>query len=962
MKALKGGWKSLYIITSKTTKDDLYVFDKITTEDKLVADSDGFVEFTPSSVDVSDFLNTLDIFGDGSCIACYTFDGNANDLSGNYNGTWNGNEQYDIGKFGQAAKFDGSSYINTGLDLNDNLVSLSFWINTIEYKDQFIMGTDDNSSTTRNFRILLWSSNGIDNELQIWFGGDTDCKEYYTHFQIVPKNWYHIYFVVDVNNSVSKIYVNGNLVKTMNDIYSGFDTLVIGDAGTASSSYKLSGLIDQVRIFNRALIEEEIKILYNGEKYYHCQLPSSLNKAPTKVFKKASPSIWVSKVFEQESGENDWYQYQAEVKEKPEEVKIISATKDEIKTPEIIIKGEKLLLYSDEKIVEKSVDSYPETINTVNVLDIFGDGSCIACYPFNGNANDLGGNYNGSWSGNEQYSSGKFGQAAKFDGTSGTGVIIPPPTTSFNFSISFWVKTSNAEVGDLDATNTIIGLDKNAQYTNDFCVGLAKGKLKVCVETNTDGDKVFDTGKFIANNEWHLVVVNFNVAKDGSFDVFVDGVWVYSNSVTATPSMESYNWGIGCLAQDGSVYTGQNSTFHGLIDQVRIFNKPLTEDEIKALYNEKLYKVNISSFNLTNPPEKAWKEPTKVYVAMESTPDRCLWKDEDLSDQILNSTTDSIEVVDSRKNIILPKDIIIIDSDKEIEVENVTLTDSTQILDIFGDGSCIATYTFDGNADDLSGNYNGSWNGNEQYDVGKFGQSAKFDGNSYINTNISNFPSTVTLSLWFKQSAIDTSTHHCLFCFSKDGKNTLNLWQYATDTKKKMYFDINDSHIESLPKFYEDNIWHHLVIVSSGKVYIDGEKVLDIPSVDLSVVNKPLLIGADWDSDKDNPNDFVSSGTYIDQIRIFNRALSEKEVKILYNEGYKHLINIPTQSSAPTKLIVPDRTIEQTLLTREYDETNNIIKSTYKTARKNGRAIRVKLEGNKDTLVNNLKVNLWTGE
>jgi len=204
-------------------------------------------------------------------------------------------------------------------------------------------------------------------------------------------------------------------------------------------------------------------------------------------------------------------------------------------------------------------------------------------------------------------------------------------------------------------------------------------------------------------------------------------------------------------------------------------------------------------------------------------------------------------------------------------------------FDFFDDGSAIALWQFDGNANDTGGNYDGVWQGAEQYDVGKFGQCAKFDGNSYINTNISNFPSTVTLSLWFKQGAIDTSTHHCLFCFSKDGKNTLNLWQYATDTKKKMYFDINGS-AESLPKFYEDNTWHHLVVVSSGKVYVDGEKVLDIPSVDLSVVNKPLLIGADWDSDKDNPNDFASSGTYVDQLRIFNRVLTEDEVQQLYNE------------------------------------------------------------------------------
>ena len=54
---------------------------------------------------------------------------------------------------------------------------------------------------------------------------------------------------------------------------------------------------------------------------------------------------------------------------------------------------------------------------------------------------------------------------------------------------------------------------------------------------------------------------------------------------------------------------------------------------------------------------------------------------------------------------------------------------TTYIHDIFGDDSCITTYTLDGNANDLSGNYDGTWSSTEQYTTGKFGQGALITAN-----------------------------------------------------------------------------------------------------------------------------------------------------------------------------------------------------------------------------------------
>ena len=85
--------------------------------------------------------NVLDILDDGSCIAAYTFDGNVNDLSGNYNGTAT-SITYSAGKYGQAADFNGSSSkVELPSALSDGSTTvancISFWFILSSYWSTF---------------------------------------------------------------------------------------------------------------------------------------------------------------------------------------------------------------------------------------------------------------------------------------------------------------------------------------------------------------------------------------------------------------------------------------------------------------------------------------------------------------------------------------------------------------------------------------------------------------------------------------------------------------------------------------------------------------------------------------------------------------------------------------------------------------------------------------------------------
>ena len=61
--------------------------------------------------------------------------------------------------------------------------------------------------------------------------------------------------------------------------------------------------------------------------------------------------------------------------------------------------------------------------------------------------------------------------------------------------------------------------------------------------------------------------------------------------------------------------------------------------------------------------------------------------------------------------------------------------DTTDTLQVLGDTSCIATYQFENNETDLSGNHNGT--GSQiQYAAGRYGQAASFDNDSILKLHL----------------------------------------------------------------------------------------------------------------------------------------------------------------------------------------------------------------------------------
>ena len=224
--------------------------------------------------ETSSTVNTLQILGDTSCIAAYTFEGNANDLSTNYNGTasnviydYSGtasNITYATGKFGKAAVFNGSNSnitLPTGLGSNGDR-SRSFWINVDNLTNAVTIFYLGDSSSNAYYETCSVQTNGKI-RYQERHDTSTNSVSIDSSSSIVAGTWYNIVYVF--SDSVRTLYINGiqeaqttsSYATVNNTSYPGF----IGSFRNVITN--TDGSIDQVRMFNKALSLGEINSLYN---------------------------------------------------------------------------------------------------------------------------------------------------------------------------------------------------------------------------------------------------------------------------------------------------------------------------------------------------------------------------------------------------------------------------------------------------------------------------------------------------------------------------------------------------------------------------------------------------------------------------------------------------------------------------------------------------------------------------
>ncbi|MDX2197125.1 MAG: LamG-like jellyroll fold domain-containing protein [Cytophagales bacterium] len=203
----------------------------------------------------------------------------------------------------------------------------------------------------------------------------------------------------------------------------------------------------------------------------------------------------------------------------------------------------------------------------------------------------------------------------------------------------------------------------------------------------------------------------------------------------------------------------------------------------------------------------------------------------------------------------------------------------------------VAYYPFNGNANDASGNgNNGVVNGATLATdrLGNANGAYYFDGETnFIETNIgSGFTDKITLSSWFKTSGQFIGRDPGIIA---NRSSTFNETGFNITNNGQTIFLIDDASANSTnivsPFFYNDGKWHQITGVYDGtqmKLYLDNILV-GTQSLSSNIsMSSTFRIGHDDEPSATYPTRRFFEGL-IDDIRIYNRALSDAEVAALYN-------------------------------------------------------------------------------
>ncbi|MDD4251191.1 MAG: BspA family leucine-rich repeat surface protein [Candidatus ainarchaeum sp.] len=483
---------------------------------------------------------------------------------------------------------------------------------------------------------------------------------------------------------------------------------------------------------------------------------------------------------------------------------------------------------------------------------------------------DYFGDLNGTIYGGAEQVDGKLGKALEFDGSTGYFKIDIPIKESF--SLFVWVKSNTPNWNNF-------GWIASSREKNGFLIHPRLDVKTINFYIYDQSGSSISIGNVAPSNitVWNQYgLIYDNDLKKGYVVLNGEIVSTYNGEILRTPST------IECYF--GRDYTNGGRHGDGLIDDLIIFNRALSESEVNALYtnsNEKYDLLNFSNLIDGNYSFKLYSQDLTGSVG--ST---------DLREIELTKSPNIKFVSQTPEN-----GFSTFDNNFDLNIMSVNLKqDDLNVSTVLDFNNSLVSWWRMDDIDgttliDLVGDNNGVINNGASQADGVFGKALEFNKSKSQSVSIDhneslNF-SSMSLSFWLQL----WNPQGWDALIAKDSWNARLGWliYYANG---RLYYSGAGGGGFNVIFSLDPEKWYQITITNNAgqsKMYINDELV-GSGTLNLSNNEVPLRFGARNANTGMYSTDF-SSGL-IDDIMIFNRALNENEIKAIYGSSSQSYLDV----------------------------------------------------------------------
>ena len=518
----------------------------------------------------------------------------------------------------------------------------------------------------------------------------------------------------------------------------------------------------------------------------------------------------------------------------------------------------------------------------------------VAWWPGEGNANDIIGTNNGTPVGALGYTNGEVGQAFVFDGS--TSYIPLPASPSLNLgtgsgiTIECWIKPASA-----NTQGPMVEWDSASTDGTEFWVQPGLELFTNVKDTSGNGHTMTSPGGILSTNSFQHVALTYDKGS-GLAVIYLNGAMVISNNWGSFTPQTTYPLNIGRrLGQP----IGLGQTYGGLLDELSLYNRALSQSEIQAIYNA----GSGGKCPPTPAPPAITTQPTNQTVVVGGTatfsvtasgtlPLSYQWNFDGTN--ISGATNTSLVLTNVQLSQAGTYAVLVTNHYGSTNSASALLTvNSLQPCDPPPSG-IVAWWPGEGNANDIIGTNNGTPVGALGYTNGEVGRAFVFDGStSYIPLPASpslnlGTGSGITIECWIKPASANTQGPMVEWdSASTDGTEFwvqpgLELFTNVKDTS-------GNGHTMTSPGgILSTNSFQHVALTydkGSGLavIYLNGAMVISnnwgsfTPQTTYPLnigrrLGQPIGLGQTY-------------GGLLDELSLYNRALSQSEIQAIYNAG-----------------------------------------------------------------------------